>query len=757
MKAQKFIPLLVVAAGLLAYHNSFTGPFIFDDVPSIPENPTIRHLWPIWNALAPPHKGGITVEGRPIINLSLAINYALGGLDVRGYHVLNLIIHILAGLTLFGVVRLTLLQPKLRERFGTVANELALAVAVLWTVHPLQTESVTYIIQRAESIMGLLYLLTLYCFIRGTESQKPGFWFACSIMACGLGMATKEVIVSAPLVVLLYDRTFVAGTFAEAWRRRWRWYTGLACTWLVAGGLVSRGVVRGGSAGLGTGVGWQAYALTQTQAITHYLRLSAWPHPLVFDYGTGLANSVGEVVPCALLVAVVLVGTLIALCRWPAVGFLGACFFAILAPTSSVMPVVTQTMAEHRMYLPLAAVVVLGVMGIHAVVGRRTVAVAAVLAVGLGVLTVQRNRDYCSDIAIWDDTVAKCPQNPRAHYNLGLALTQAGRVGESIGHYEQALRISPAYAKAHNNLGFALSQAGRVQDAIAHYEQALRINPDFAEAHCNLGMALGQVGKIEEAIPHYEQALRIKPDFAEAHNNFGVAFVRLGRLPEAMGHYEQALRIKPDYAEAQYNLGLALSQVGKFEEAIGHHEQALRIKPDYAEAHYNLGLALSRIGKIQEAIGHYEQALRIQPDFPEAHCNLGNALEQTGRVREGIGHYEQALRLKPDYPNAQNNLAWLLATLAPTDGGDPVRAVTLAERAGELTNNRVAAYLDTLAVACAAAGRFNDAIATAQKAIGLARSAGQTQIASEIETRLELYRAGRAYRAPAGVTSPHGP
>ena len=191
MKGQKLIPLLVIVAGLLAYHNSFTGPFIFDDTFSIKENPTIRHLWPIWQSLSPPHRGGLAVEGRPVINLSVAINYALGGYAVWGYHAFNLMVHILAGLTLFGLVRRTLVQPRLRERFGSVANELALATAVLWVVHPLQTESVTYIIQRAESIMGLFYLLTLYCFVRGVESRRRGLWSGLSVTACALGMASK--------------------------------------------------------------------------------------------------------------------------------------------------------------------------------------------------------------------------------------------------------------------------------------------------------------------------------------------------------------------------------------------------------------------------------------------------------------------------------------------------------------------------------------------------------------------------------------
>ena len=678
MKAQKFIPLLVVAAGLLAYHNSFTSPFVFDDESSIQQNPTIRHLWPIWQALSPPPRGG--VGGRPLINLSLAFNYAFGGTAVRGYHALNLAVHILAGLTLLGIVRRTLLQPSLRERFGAVADELALATALLWTVHPLQTESVTCIIQRSESIMGLFYLLTLYCFIRGAESQRPGLWPSLAVAACLLGMLSKEVMVTAPVMALLYDRTFVSGTFREAWRRRRLLYLALASTWIPLGYLVIITGSESGMRGFGTGVSWWQYALIQLRAIVLYLRLALWPHPLVVDYGPVLTSGVVGIPPQALVVALLLAGTVVSLWRWPAVGFLGAWFLAILAPSSSVVPLVGQAMAEHRMYLPLAAVVVLGVMGIHAVAGRRTIEVAVVLAIALAFLTVRRNQDYRSELAIWDDTVAKCPRNPRAHHNLGLAL----------------------------------SRIGKIQEAIGHYEQALRIQPDSPEAHCNLGNALAQAGGVGEAIRHYEQALRIRPGYVEARNN----------------------------------LGTALLQAGRVQEAIVQFDLALRIKPDFAEAHHNLGLALLRIGRIQEAIGHCEQALRIQPDYAEAHCNLGNALFRLGRLQEAMGHWEQALRSKPDYAEAENDLAWLLATLAPTEGGDPTRAVALAERACDATGHHATAYLDTLAAAYAAAARFSEAIAIAEQAVVLAGTAGQHQLVRDIETRLKSYRAGHAWRKP---------
>lgn len=565
MNRQRFIPLLVIAAGLLAYHNSLTGPFIFDDVDSILENPTIRRLWPIWEPLSPRIW---QVQGRPLTNLSLAINYALGGYEVWSYHVLNLAIHLLAGLTLLGVVRRTLLQPTWRGRFDTTALPLALAIAVIWTVHPLQTESVTYVVQRAESLMGLFYLLTLYCFIRGAESPSPGKWYAFSVTACLLGMASKEVMISAPVMVLLYDRVFVAGSLREAWRRRWPLYVALATTWILLGyQMVS--TARGG--GYFVNMPRETYALTQLYAIAHYLQLAVWPHPLVFDYGTHAAASIAEVVPHALIVALLLGGTLVSFWRWPSLGFVGVWFFAILAPTSSVIPLATQTIAERRMYLPLAAVVAVAVFGAftfgkHLLGARQGLdrwvgwSATGAVALLLGFLTIQRNFDYRSALAIWQDTINKCPDNPRAHLYMGNALSDADRLEDAIQHYEQALRISPDFAKAHNGLGIVLARTGRIPEAIEHFEQAIQFKPDLADAHYNLAHALIVVGKVPEAVEHLEETLLLKPDDVEAHYNLGNALAGLGRLPEAVAHWEQAVRLKPDFAEARNNLALARKQ-----------------------------------------------------------------------------------------------------------------------------------------------------------------------------------------------------
>jgi tetratricopeptide (TPR) repeat protein len=607
---------IIVIAALWVYHNSFAVPFVLDDYPAITGNTKIRHLWPIWDALSP--SATSVVGGRPVVNLSFAINYALGGTAVWGYHALNLAIHILVALTLFGILRRTFLSSLLRERFGTSATRLALAVAVLWTVHPLQTEAVTYISERCESLMGLFYLLTLYCFIRGADSTQSGWWYALSVVACLLGMASKEVMVTAPMIVLLYDRIFVSGSFRAAWTRHRPVYLGLASTWLLLGclmvGLHNRG------AGYGLSVSWWAYALIECRTVAHYLWLAVWPHPLCFDYGelVGMWH-VREVVPYALILGVLIVVVLVALRRKPAIGFVGAWCLMILAPTSSVVPVAGQPMAEHRMYLPLASVVIMGVIVIDAcMVHRRSTVAFLALIVGLGLLTVQRNEDYRTELSIWNDTVAKCPNGVRAHNNLGEVLMGTGKVREAIDHYEQALRIDPYYAEAHLNLGIALDKMGRSQEAIAQDEEALRIRPDDAKAQYNLGVALWHAGQLREAIGHYEGALRIDPDFIEAHVNLAIALAQVGSNQDALAHFMVALRLRPDSPEVHCNLGQALFQAGKVTEAVEHFKQALRIKPDYVEAHFNLAVALEKLGRTPEAIEQYQQALKLRPDFAPA-------------------------------------------------------------------------------------------------------------------------------------------
>ncbi len=594
----------IVLAGLAAYHGGFGGPFLFDDVGSIVENPTIRHLGPA--ALWPP-AGGLTVSGRPLLNLSLALNYALSGLGVGSYHALNLVIHLLAGLTLLGIVRRAL-RPR------PEAAALGFAVALLWTLHPLQTEAVLYVVQRAESLMGLCYFLTLYGFIRATEADAsaPVRWFAASWLACLAGMATKEVMVSAPLLVLLYDRAFVAGSFRAAWRRRRGFYLALAATWVLLAGLVaSTGGNRGGTSGFGIGVAWGAYWLTQFRAIARYLALAFWPHPLVFDYEPFWIARPAEVIPGAALVLGGAALTLWALRRRPRLGFLGAWFFAILAPTS-LLPGGIQMIAEHRMYLPLAAVLAGAAVALwSAVGGRAALALCLAAAAVAGVATARRAEVYRTALSLWGDTAARRPANAFAQNNLGRALFAAGRVDEAAARYAAALAADPTDAVAHYNLANILSDQGRLPAAIGEFRRALALNPGLFEAHNNLGLALARANRIPEAIAEYEATLRLQPDSFEAQTNLADLLGQAGQAAASLLHYREALRLRPGSAGAHENLGFALAQADQVPAAIAEFQAAVRLAPDDPELRSNLGVALQHVGRAAEAQAEFAAAARL--------------------------------------------------------------------------------------------------------------------------------------------------
>jgi len=443
----------VLLAGCLyaAYHNTFTVPYLLDDADSIEKNQTIRSFA---TAFFPPTNSGITVSGRPLLNLTLAINYQLGGTGLFGYHLGNLLIHFAAALSLFGVVHRTLRLPSMTERYGKHATLLAWFSAALWALHPLQTESVTYIIQRAESLVGLCYLFTLYAFIRTIE--KPSrIWPAITVIACLLGMAAKEVMATAPLILFLYDRTFVSGTFAESWKRRRPFYLTLAATWGMLLALVISSGGRGTSVGY-SAVSWLDYLLTQGPGITTYLAHAFFPANLVFDYGAVVEMRPLVLAGGVLVVVTLLAVTMILLVKRPKADFLGAWFFLILAPTSSIIPVATQTLADHRMYLPLAALVVGTAMLAYRIAKRYCWGLFALLALVLGIVTVQRNNSYKSCISIWEDTVQKVPDNARALNNLGSYYLVENRIDDAILRFSEALKFVPNYPIANCNLGRAL-------------------------------------------------------------------------------------------------------------------------------------------------------------------------------------------------------------------------------------------------------------------------------------------------------------
>jgi hypothetical protein len=409
-RAEYLAVILLAVAGVLVYSNAFRGPFVLDDLKAIAENRSIRSLWPPSDVLSPPPR--TAVAGRPVSNLSLAFNYAVGGLDPTSYHAFNVALHVFAALAVFGITRRTLGSPELEARYRGRALPLAVAVALLWVVHPLLTESVNYTIQRTELLVGLFTLLTLYCSIRAFESPEKRLWEVAALFAFALAMGSKELSDVAPIHVLALDALFWSKTIREEVRRHWLLYEVLSVVLAVCLLLVATRFRRTLAGFVRDDVTPWEYALTQSGVIVHYLRLAIWPNALAADYdGWALAKSIRDVLPFLLIVGALVARTLWGVLRRKKLAFLGVVFFLVLAPTSSFRPLVNEVAAERRMYLPLAAVIALVVIAGDALRRRLgaspgiglAVVLAAVLA--LAVTTVRRNVVYRTKLAFWCDIV----------------------------------------------------------------------------------------------------------------------------------------------------------------------------------------------------------------------------------------------------------------------------------------------------------------------------------------------------------------
>jgi tetratricopeptide (TPR) repeat protein len=529
--------------------------------------------------------------------------------------------------------------------------------AALWAVHPLQTESVTCVVQRNEVFAALFQLLTLWLFVRGTAAARPAPWFISSIIACAAGIACKEVMVAAPVIVLLYDRTFVSGSFRAAWRRHGPVYLGLAATWLLLAALIAGSPHRAGTVGFGVGVSPWQYLLTQCHALVLYLRLSFWPHPLVVDYGTWLAPDIGAVAGAGVLIAGLLAATVWTLWRRPRLGFFGGCFFLILAPSSSFVPLASQTMAEHRMYLPLAAVLGVAILGAWRIFGSRSLVGLAVAIPLAAVATARRNEVYASELSLWTDTVAHRPDNARARVNLGYVLQTLGRTPEAIASYEAATRLPGSSAEAHSNLANLYLKRREIDAGLTHGAEAVRLDARDANARVNFGLALIAASRPHEAVVQLEAAQYLDPAAADIHAYLGSALLLDDRADAALVHLKLAAAAEHVAPETWLDLARAAQRVGDAAPAREACARALQLRPDFADAHYVGGNLAAAAGDFDAAIEHYRRALAIAPATVGARNNLANVLLLTGRRSEAIAEYRAILREHPDDKSVQENLS----------------------------------------------------------------------------------------------------
>jgi tetratricopeptide (TPR) repeat protein len=701
-------PFTILLVAGLAYVNSFAAPFLFDDVTALVLNPGIRQWWPL------------NYSPRPVADLTFRVNYVLGGLEPAGYHVVNAIIHALTGLLLYGCVRRTLRLPRLSGRYSAgEAAALAAAAATLWVAHPLQTESVTYVCQRYESLMGLLLFWTLYAFLRGvqaTDGRRRRWWFDLSIAWCALGMGVKAVMVVAPLLALVLDRMFVAASWREVWRER-RWvHAGLFLTWAFYGLAEFAFTVH--TAGLGvsaprvdTTLSPLAYLVTQVGVIAHYLRLSVWPHPLCLDYAWELAREWQDVAAPAFLIVPLGLAALAGLWRGAAWGFLLAAFFVALAPTSSLAPV-PDIAFEHRMYVALAPLAILTVAGLYAALrrtiptpGARRAAAAALWLVALAALTlttVRRNADYLSEERMWRDVVSKRPGNLRARMGLGKSLMASGQWPAAepvlrglLVEVQASVRDGRAYRTVSANnpnylyygaadlLGRTLIARGKLAEAREVAAEAIRWRPDGPDAYCLLATINIAEARCDEAILLCRKALTLDPESKAAHGLLASLFARSGAFRDAAVHYRAAVRLAPDHANlaAEYAWLLATCPVDWLRDGKEAARQANRaVELSGGGSHRGLDIlaaALAESGRFPEAAATAEAALRLVDErIAGSARGGGEAAERNGaelratrkEIEERLALFRAGKPYRQPMPDA--------ATLAPRAGTTPGEDLT---------------------------------------------------------------------------------
>ena len=738
-RPERLVPWALILVTGLVYANALLAGFHFDSVPAIAEKAAIRQ-WPSLTQL---------FEGRkPLLELSFALNYQIEnaisgeGLEPRGYHLFNVAIHVLAGLVLFGLARRTIALAGVvggESRRGTLV---AGAVALLWLVHPLATQAVTYTVQRAESMSELFALLALYGIARLIVAPRAWGWGLLTVVAALAGVGTKLDAAVIPLLVIAYDWTFGGSPL----RRRLPLYLGLFGTWLLLPALGLGAILAGRHISVGFGVEglrWWEYVWTQPEVILHYLRLAFWPDALSIDYfwrKSSWPADAGAIVASCATVLVLLAVSAWGLWRRRPWGFCGAAFFLPLAPTSLVP--LTDLAMEHRVYLPLAAlvglVVVAAATGLERL-GRGRIgpahgvlwAAVAVVAVGLGTRTVARNDDYVSGTGLWASAVAVSPHNVRAWNNLGVARMDKGNPRGAIRPLERAVSLKPSFIPAQRNLGKAYLRAGMPRRAIEPLRRALARNPEEIELRARLGRALLRSGELGAAAEQFARIRKAVPDRVSAINNLGVVRLRQERLDEAARLFRAAAERDPDLARAWGNLGDVARARGELARAEGLYRKALTLEPNGPRFHIALGGVLAERGKAQAAIEMLTRALPRAPASPHLYRNLVRAMAaheaETGvsPAERAYRHYRRVVGGWKPWPEAARRIASRLATTRDASLRHPAAALRLARGAAEARGGSEPEVLITLAVCQAAAGDRGRARRTLGDAIELARALGR--------------------------------
>lgn len=663
----------LTAVTVLAYRPAWNGGFLWDDDVYITNNELLTApdgLRRIWFSLDSPS------QYFPLVYSTFRFEHALWDVNPTGYHWVNLLLHIANALLVWAVL------ARLKVPGAWLAG-------AIFALHPVQVESVAWITERKNVLMGFFFFLTLLAWIafvnRRTKRPWLFYWLALILYLLALSAKTTACTLPAALFLILWLQNkpisskrilqiipfLVLGLTMGALAVWWERYH------------------QGTSRAVFTFLSPIERVLVASRAVWFYLSKLIWPSNLTFIYPrwdiapTHLLNYsclLAGVITC---VAIYFLRRYVGRSVEVAAGF----FLVTLSPVLGFIMLYTfryTFVADHYQYLACIGPIALASAGLVNLAdtfkNSRTLILSAALCVVavLATLTWQQAAMYGNIEALWRTTLAR----------------------------------NPGCWMAHNNLGIVLFQKGELDEAIAHYRTTLQMQPNFWDADYNLGSALLGKGQVDEAIFYCDKAVAMQPN-------------------------------DPD---AQVALANAFLQKKQIDDAIAHYQKAVAMRPDYFLARYGLGHALLEKGELDAAVEHCRAALSIRPSDPDCHIILGIALDQKGQAAEAIQHYEKALEISPQSVSALNNLAWLLATSSNAPLRNGAKAIQLARQADQLSRGSNALVLRTLAAGYAEAGQFGNAIESARAAMQVARMQGDISLAGMLQQEIALYELALPYR-----------
>lgn len=664
--------LIILVIGLAAYSNSFKVPFVFDDGNNIVLNKKIHIYELTFQELKKVFLRSYEVD-RTVAMLSFAANYYFNRLEVFGYHLVNFLIHIAMGMSIYFFSIMTLTLPSTQKRYGKYARQIAVVSALLFVVHPVQTQAVTYIVQRMTSMAALFYMLSILAYInaRKEDTARPMLFIALSVLCGLLSFGSKQNAVVLPATILLYEIYFFQNGSLEFIKRRAK-IIGLLFTIPVITAMVYTrlnfiGYVLGEYAKRDFTLIQRV--LTELRVLVYYIALMLFPHPsqLNLDYDFPLSNSFFS--PPTTFLALVILFWIFYLAvrlyrRDPLISFGIFWFYGNLFLESSVLAL--DIINEHRLYLPsVTFFMIVAYSSIMALEkgcrspGRRTIVKLVIFPMVIMILsswTYQRNDVWKSVISILEDVTKKSPNKARQFINLGVAYSDAREFEKAIVAFQDSIKLDPKYPETHNNLGNVYNKMGRFDKAIAEYTKAITMRPNYNEAYNNMGSTYTKMKNFKKAIEFHKAALKINHRSEKTYNNLGVAYSGAEDYDNAIKSYQSAMDINPHFLGSYINMGMVYRNIWKFDLTIKILQKAIAIFPGDPGLYFNLGDTYSVMKLSEKAIANYKIALKLKPGYSEALNNLGLVFMNENRYDEAINYYLRGLAVQ-NRPEFHYNLA----------------------------------------------------------------------------------------------------